>query len=142
MASLAAEGADIIAFETIPSLKEAVAVVELLREFPNSDAWLSFSCKVSTAGGKNQNLITMFNVESQNDSLCAPQDEKRISDGSLFTDAVKVAGRSAQLLAVGVNCCPPAVVEGLLDSAGSLLSPSMSWVVYPNSGEEWNTEQG
>ncbi|XP_037530925.1 homocysteine S-methyltransferase YbgG [Nematolebias whitei] len=111
---LAAAGSDLIAFETIPSLKEAEAVVELLREFPNSVAWLSFSCK----------------------------DAKHISDGSLFADAVKVASRSSQLLAVGVNCCPPAVVEPLLDSARSLLSPNMSWVVYPNSGEEWDTEQG
>lgn len=43
---LAAAGADLLAFETIPSIKEAQAVVELLREFPNSAAWLSFSCKV------------------------------------------------------------------------------------------------
>ncbi|XP_017278959.1 homocysteine S-methyltransferase YbgG [Kryptolebias marmoratus] len=112
--SLAAAGADLMAFETIPSLKEAEAVVELLREFPNSSAWLSFSCK----------------------------DGKHISDGSPFADAVRVASRSSQLLAVGVNCCPPAVVEPLLDSTRSLLSPSMSWVAYPNSGEEWDTEQG
>ncbi|XP_053286427.1 homocysteine S-methyltransferase YbgG isoform X3 [Pleuronectes platessa] len=111
---LAAAGADLIAFETIPSIKEAEALVELLREFPNTKAWLSLSCK---------------------DGRC-------ISDGSPFTDAVKIANRSLQLVAVGVNCCSPALVEQLLDSAGSLLSPDMSWVVYPNSGEEWDTEQG
>ncbi|XP_041791916.1 homocysteine S-methyltransferase YbgG [Chelmon rostratus] len=111
---LTAAGADLVAFETIPSIKEAEALVELLREFPNSKAWLSFSC----------------------------QDGRRVSDGSLFTDAVKTANRSSQLVAVGVNCCSPALVEPLLDSAGSLLSPDMSWVVYPNSGEEWDTEQG
>lgn len=70
------------------------------------------------------------------------QDDRCISDGSLFTDAVQVANRSTQLVAVGVNCCPPLVVEPLLDSARSLLSPDMSWVVYPNSGEEWDTERG
>uniref|UniRef100_UPI0037E97AC7 homocysteine S-methyltransferase YbgG isoform X2 n=1 Tax=Semicossyphus pulcher TaxID=241346 RepID=UPI0037E97AC7 len=111
---LVAAGSDVIAFETIPSLKEAEALLELLREFPNAKAWLSFSCK----------------------------DGKRISDGSLFTDAVQMANRSTQLVAVGVNCCSPALVEPLLDSAGSLLSPDLSWVVYPNSGEDWNTEQG
>ncbi|XP_034566254.1 homocysteine S-methyltransferase [Notolabrus celidotus] len=111
---LAAAGADLVAFETIPSIKEAEAVVELLREFPNCDAWLSFSCK----------------------------DGKHISDGSRFTDAVQIANRSTQLVAVGVNCCPPELVEPLLDSAGSLLSPDLSWVVYPNSGEDWNTQQG
>ncbi|XP_045904937.1 homocysteine S-methyltransferase [Micropterus dolomieu] len=111
---LVAGGADLIAFETIPSIKEAEALVELLREFPNSKAWLSFSCK----------------------------DGKCISDGSPFTDAVQIATRSTQLVAVGVNCCSPEVVEPLLDSARSLLSPDMTWVVYPNSGEDWDTEQG
>ncbi|XP_059196400.1 homocysteine S-methyltransferase [Centropristis striata] len=114
MDSLAAAGADLIAFETIPSIKEAEALLELLREFPNSKAWLSFSCK----------------------------DGKCISDGSAFTHAVQVANRSTQLVAVGVNCCSPALVEPLLDSASSLLSPDMSWVAYPNSGEDWDSEQG
>ncbi|KAM4739551.1 homocysteine S-methyltransferase [Anableps anableps] len=109
---LAAAGADLIAFETIPSIKEAQAVVELLREFPDCNAWLSLSCK----------------------------DEKHISDGSPFRDAVQITCRSPQLLAVGVNCCHPAVVAPLLDSAGAALGPDMSWVVYPNSGEEWDTE--
>ncbi|KAM6921836.1 uncharacterized protein FYW49_007484 [Xenentodon cancila] len=112
--SLLAAGADLIAFETIPSIKEAEAVVELLKEFPNSTAWLSFSCK----------------------------DEKHISDGRKFSDAVHVANRSEQLFAVGVNCCPPALVEPLLDSARSQLSPDKSWVVYPNSGEDWDAEDG
>ncbi|XP_075938988.1 homocysteine S-methyltransferase [Anarhichas minor] len=111
---LAASGADLVAFETIPSIKEATALLELLREFPDSKAWLSFSCK---------------------DGRC-------VSDGSPFTDAVRLANRSTQLVAVGVNCCSPALVEPLLDSAGSLLSPDLSWVVYPNSGEDWVSEQG
>lgn len=65
-----------------------------------------------------------------------------MSDGSPFTDVVQIANRSSQLVAVGVNCCSPVLVEPLLESAGSLLSPHLSWVVYPNSGEEWNTQQG
>ncbi|XP_034386672.1 homocysteine S-methyltransferase YbgG isoform X3 [Cyclopterus lumpus] len=111
---LAAAGADLVALETIPSIKEASALLELLREFPDCRAWLSFSCK----------------------------DGRRLSDGSLFTDAVQMAQRSTQLVAVGVNCCSPALVEPLLDSAGSLRSPDLSWVVYPNSGEDWDSEQG
>lgn len=67
---------------------------------------------------------------------------KSLSDGSLFTDAVQIANRSKQLMAVGVNCCQPGLVEPLLDSASSLLSPELSWVVYPNSGEHWDIEQG
>ena len=37
---------DMIAFETIPSRKEAEALAELLKEFPNVKAWFSFSCQV------------------------------------------------------------------------------------------------
>lgn len=114
MECLAAAEADVLAFETIPSIKEAEALVELLKEFPNTKAWLSLSCK----------------------------DVKSLSDGSLFTEAVQIANRSKQLIAVGVNCCPPELVEPLLDSAKSVLSPEISWVVYPNSGEDWDSEQG
>lgn len=111
---LTAAGADLIAFETVPSIKEGEALVQLLREFPNTQAWLSFSCK----------------------------DEKSISDGSLFTDAVEVALKCSQLLAVGVNCCSPELVQPLLESAKGLMTPDMSWVVYPNSGEDWDRHQG
>ncbi|KAM8875285.1 homocysteine S-methyltransferase isoform 1-T3 [Spinachia spinachia] len=113
--AVAAAGADLVALETIPSIKEAAALLELLREFPDTRAWLSFSCK----------------------------DGRRISDGSAFADAVRLAASgSAQLVAVGVNCCSPALVEPLLDSAGSLLGPDLSWVVYPNSGGDWDSEKG
>ncbi|XP_029938503.1 homocysteine S-methyltransferase 1 isoform X2 [Salarias fasciatus] len=107
-------GADVIAFETIPSIKECQALVEVLREFPSSEAWMSFSCG----------------------------DHKTIADGSLFTDAVQMACRSKQLLAVGVNCCPPDVVEPLLDAAQSLLPPEMTWVAYPNKWDAWDTKLG
>lgn len=70
------------------------------------------------------------------------QDVRSLSDGSPFADAVQIANRSQQLVAVGVNCCPPQLVEPLLESARGLLRPELSWVVYPNSGEEWDSEQG
>ncbi|XP_036397159.1 homocysteine S-methyltransferase 1 [Megalops cyprinoides] len=111
---LVSAGADLIAMETIPSLKEAEALVELLQEFPNSQAWLSFSCK----------------------------DQQCISNGKRFSEAVQLARKSKQLVAVGVNCCAPTLVEPLLDSAGPLWSPDLCWVVYPNSGEEWIHETG
>ena len=37
---------DLLAIETIPSIKEATAILELLSEYPDFKAWLSFSCKV------------------------------------------------------------------------------------------------
>ncbi|XP_019752781.1 uncharacterized protein LOC109532351 [Hippocampus comes] len=111
---LAAAGAEVLALETIPSVKEAGALAEVLREFPNCNAWISFSCKDGT----------------------------HLSDGHLLQDGVRVVGRSAQVLAVGINCCPPEWVEPLLDSVVALRSPDRKWVVYPNSGEEWDAEQG
>lgn len=111
---LVAAGADVVAMETIPSVKEAQALVELLREFPNSEAWLSFSCK----------------------------DERCVSDGTRFSEAVQVASSSKQVVGVGVNCCPPGLVKPLLDSASSLKTPDFCWVAYPNSGEGWDVESG
>lgn len=47
ISALVEAGADVLAVETIPALTEAVAVLELLRdEFPQTKAWISFSCKV------------------------------------------------------------------------------------------------
>ncbi|GAA6102547.1 homocysteine S-methyltransferase YbgG [Tachysurus ichikawai] len=112
--SLVAAGVDLLALETIPSLKEAEALVELLREFPDAKAWLSFSCK---------------------DTQC-------ISDGNKFAKAVQVASNSSQLVAVGVNCSPPALVTPLLESAKSYKAADMNWVVYPNSGEDWDPSTG
>ncbi|KAK2889194.1 hypothetical protein QQF64_028706 [Cirrhinus molitorella] len=107
-------GADLVAMETIPGLKEAEALVEVLREFPEAKAWLSFSCK----------------------------DIHNISSGRAFSEAVQVACRSSQLVAVGVNCCPAPLVKPLLESAKSQKKADLSWVVYPNSGEEWDPKTG
>ncbi|KAK1167592.1 homocysteine S-methyltransferase 1 isoform X1 [Acipenser oxyrinchus oxyrinchus] len=111
---LVSAGVDLIAMETIPSQKEAEALVELLREFPNSKAWLSYSCK----------------------------DEQCISHGEKFAEAVKVASRSEQLLAIGLNCCPPTLVSPLLASANRNKLPGLGWVVYPNGGGEWDQSTG
>lgn len=107
-------GADLVAMETIPGLKEAEALVEVLKEFPEIKAWLSFSCK----------------------------DIHNISSGRSFSEAVQVACRSTQLVAVGVNCCPAPLVKPLLESAKSHKKADLSWVVYPNSGERWDPKTG
>ena len=51
MAALVAAGADLLAVETLPGPTEALAVLELLREFPNTPAWLAFSCQVGEGAG-------------------------------------------------------------------------------------------
>lgn len=114
MKCLAAAGIDLFAFETIPSQKEAEALVQLLREFPNTKAWLSYSC---------QNMsMTSF--------------------GEKFDEAVSIAVGSDQLVAVGVNCCSPALVGPLLTSANQAQGQKTDWIVYPNSGEKWSHNLG
>ncbi|XP_030057193.1 homocysteine S-methyltransferase 1 isoform X1 [Microcaecilia unicolor] len=111
---LESAGVDLIAMETIPSQKEAEALVELLREFPNTKAWLSYSC----------------------------QDEQHTSHGENFEEAVKVATKSKQLVALGLNCCPPNVVSPLLTSANKNKCLDIEWIIYPNSGEVWDIHAG
>ncbi|KAG8586472.1 hypothetical protein GDO81_005387 [Engystomops pustulosus] len=114
MQCLAAAGVDLFAFETIPSLKEAEALVQLLREFPNNKAWLSYSCQSTS--------LTSF--------------------GERFDEAVNIAERSNQLVAIGVNCCSPAFVGPLLKSANSKRVRKIDWIVYPNKGENWDHKLG
>ncbi len=93
MEVLADTGADLFAFETIPSLLEAEALLELIREFPGKCAWLSYSCS----------------------------DEEHISHGERFSDCVALAENSDQIVAVGLNCTAPQHATGLLESAASTL---------------------
>jgi homocysteine S-methyltransferase len=97
---------DLLAIETIPELTEASAILELLTECGNTiPFWISFSCK----------------------------NEREISSGELFEDAVTLALNSENLLAVGINCTAPELISPLLASA-----PSAPFIVYPNSGRQWD----
>jgi homocysteine S-methyltransferase len=112
LAELVAAGPDVLACETIPCQEEGEALVRLLGEFPTGfpavPAWLSFSCR----------------------------NEEEVSDGGPFAACAALAERSAQVVAVGVNCTAPRYVEHLLEAArpatGKLL------LCYPNSGEAWD----
>lgn len=108
LAVLAESGADLLACETIPSLAEGEALVRLLAEFPDTPAWLSFSC-------------------------C---DEEHVCHGERFADCVALANETDQIVAVGLNCTAPRFVEALLFSAATVTHKPL--VVYPNSGEQWD----
>jgi homocysteine S-methyltransferase len=99
---------DLVAFETIPCLVEAEAIVALLDEIDDTAAWMSFSCR--------------------NDS--------EVSHGELFADCVHIADASPQVIAVGMNCTPPQYVSPLLRSASE--ATAKPFVAYPNSGEGWD----
>ena len=108
MQVLAAAGADLLACETIPCRLEAEALLVLLREFPRSVAWLSFSC-------------------------C---DDAHLCHGESFAESVALANDSEQIVAVGLNCTAPRHVEGLLRHARPQTTKPL--LVYPNSGERWD----
>ncbi len=110
VAVLAETNADIVAFETVPSLEEAHAIVAALEQFPQIAAWVSFTCRDAshTAHGEP------------------------IADCGRFLDSVP------QVVAVGINCTAPAFVTALLRELKSTTTKPI--VVYPNSGEGWDAE--
>jgi homocysteine S-methyltransferase len=116
---LADAGADLLACETIPSLREARVLASLLREFPNACGWISFSCK----------------------------DGEHTSEGDPIDECVAELQHSAQIVAVGVNCTPPQYITPLLQRMHDQTDRPL--VVYPNSGEfydasskQWSGDSG
>ena len=108
LAVLATSGADLLVCETIPSLAEGEALVRVLAEFPDTAAWLSFSCA----------------------------DGEHVCHGERFADCVAMAAASPQIVAVGVNCTPPRYIESLLQQATTVTQKPL--LTYPNSGEHWD----
>ena len=108
MKALVESGAELLACETIPSLIEAQAIAELLAEFPNTSAWISFSAR----------------------------DEKQISEGQVFADCVQQLEGHPQVVALGINCTSPAYIPSLIREAGKRTEKPL--LVYPNSGETYN----
>lgn len=102
-------GADLLLFETIPSLLEAKAIAHLLKqEFPAQDTMISFSVA----------------------------DGSHISGGEKFAEAVEYLSGISQVVAIGINCTAPRLISELLSEGRTLtVKPLM---VYPNSGEYWN----
>lgn len=89
MEALLDAGADLLAMETIPTVREAEVLVALLDEF-GATGWLSYQCRdgASTAAGEP------------------------------IGAAVAVTAGSPGIVAVGVNCTAPRHVPALLAAAG------------------------
>ena len=100
--------ADLIAFETIPGLKEAEIIDQVLREFPSVTAYISFTCR----------------------------DSARLSHGETFRDAFLFLKDSPQLIGIGINCSAPQLISPLLSSIEAVPHDKLL-LAYPNSGEEW-----
>ena len=111
MKALIESDADILACETIPSLMEARAITKLLKEFPRSTAWISFTAR----------------------------DEKHISDGQVFADCIKELEGHPQIAAIGVNCTSPKFIISLIREAKKATDKPI--LVYPNSGETYDARK-
>lgn len=122
--ALAADGhpCDVYAFETVGTVPEALAIVDVMAAPPRRDVpfWIAFQCR----------------------------DAARLAAGAPLAHAVRaVLARCAQrnLVAVGVNCVPVAAVHRLVRVARDAVHAYMranqprQWAVdivaYPNSGE-------
>ncbi len=101
-------GADLLAFETVPSLEEARAILAALKDFPGVPAMVSFSCR----------------------------DQEHVAHGEPLSVCAALLDLSPQVIGIGINCTAPALITPLLAQlrAGSA-KPA---IVYPNSGEGWD----
>lgn len=80
---------DYLAIETIPEIREARVLLQLLKDLGNTiPVWIAFSCK----------------------------DEEHLSSGESFRDAA-VLSKELGADYVGINCTSPELVTGLLESA-------------------------
>ena len=107
---LARSGADVLAFETLPCLQEALVLAGLLEEHPGMTAWLCFSCRDGA-----------HNSEGEEIGRCA----EALRDYS-------------QITAIGVNCTAPEHVPELLGRMRDRAPQPL--VAYPNSGQRYDPD--
>jgi homocysteine S-methyltransferase len=105
---LAQCGADVLACETIPSLREALVLARLLAEFPSASAWISFACA----------------------------DGAHTCEGQRIAECVSRLNDFSQVVSVGVNCTRPEYITSLLQSMRDHTDKPL--LVYPNSGEHYD----
>jgi len=105
-------GADVLAFETIPCQIEAEAIAELLRDVPDTETWVAFSCR----------------------------DDAHVCEGQTIESCAQAFAQAPNVTAVGINCTAPRHVAGLIRRLTSATDRPI--IVYPNRGEGWNADMG
>jgi homocysteine S-methyltransferase len=102
------EGADVVAFETIPSLREAEAIARVLAQAPPGlCAWVAFTCR----------------------------DARTTGAGDPIAQCVAALAHAPGLAAIGINCSEPTIVEAAL--AAIARASALPALAYPNAGETW-----
>jgi homocysteine S-methyltransferase len=102
--------ADFLAFETIPSLAEAEAILDALVAYPKVAAYVSFTC----------------------------HDDDHTGHGELLADCARLLDAADQIIAIGINCTAPRYILPLIRKIRGVTSKRIA--VYPNSGETWVSE--
>jgi homocysteine S-methyltransferase len=110
LASAAESAPDLLAFETLPSLEEALAIGEALAPWPDLAAWFSFTCK----------------------------DGQHVAHGELLFDCAAAVAGFPQTVAIGVNCTHPSLIPALIGELRRATNKPV--VAYPNSGEGWDAQ--
>ena len=114
--SLALAKPDLLAFESLPSMREAMLAIDALREAaPSVPAIVSFLCR----------------------------SERETAAGDDFAEAVAAASAaSEQVVACGLNCTSPCHVEPLLAAARKRVGADVLLIASPNSGALWDASEG
>ena len=99
---------DMLACETIPSFREAKAILIALKSFARFSTWMSFSCK----------------------------DGAHTNSGDLISDCAQWLDDKPQVAAIGINCTDPKHILSLINEVKA--STSKPIIVYPNSGETFD----
>ena len=108
IAVLAQTNADFLAFESVPSLEEARAILAALQPYPDVAAYISFTCR----------------------------DESHVSHGESLQACAELLDREPQIIAVGINCTSPELIGSLVSRLEQTTRKPI--LVYPNSGEQWD----
>ncbi len=105
--AMAGTNADFLAFETVPSVEEAEAIVDALTRFPKLAAYISFTCR----------------------------DDGHTGHGEAIEDCARLLDSHPQIIAIGVNCTAPRHILSLIRKIRSVSTKRIA--MYPNSGETW-----
>ena len=101
-------GADVLLFETQPSLHEVLLEAQIAEDL-GAEYWISFSCRDGKHNGKGEPIAACASALSQG---------------------------HPNLKMIGVNCTKPEYIESLIRALRS--STELPIAVYPNSGEVYD----
>jgi homocysteine S-methyltransferase len=102
--------ADFLAFETIPSLAEAEAILDARARYPNLAAYISFTCR----------------------------DDGHTGHGEPIETCARLLDSAPNIIAIGINCTAPRYILPLIRKIRAASTKRI--VAYPNSGETWIAE--